>query len=72
VAELEVVGLLHERIDRLIADLGFAHVKRVDEAHLNWTTESMVRFLVWLERTPQAPVPLRLAFQRLKGKPHLG
>jgi len=29
----------------------------------------VVRFLVWLERTPEAQLALRLAFHRLTGKP---
>ena len=68
----EVVGLLHEMIDRLVADFGFEQVKLAGDAHLNRTTEPVVRFLVWLERTPEAQVALRLACQRLTGKPHLG
>jgi hypothetical protein len=71
VDELEVVGLLQEMIDRLVADFGFEHVKMAGEAHLNRTTEPVTRFLLWLERTPEAQVALRLAFQRLTGKPHL-
>jgi hypothetical protein len=54
VAELEVVGLLQERIDRLIADFGFEHVKMAGEALVNRTTEPVVRFLLWLERAPEA------------------
>jgi hypothetical protein len=72
VEELEVVGLLQEMIDRLVTDFGFERVKMAGEAHLNRTTEPVVRFLVWLERTPEAQVALRSAFQRLTGKPHLG
>ena len=72
VEELEVVGLLQETIDRLVADFGFEQVRLAGEAHLNRTTEPMVRFLLWLERTPEAQVALRLALQRLVGKPHLG
>ena len=68
----EVVGLLQEMIDHLGADFGFEQVELAGEAHLNRTTEPVVRFLVWLERTPEAQVALRLAFQRLTGKPHLG
>ena len=68
----EVVGLLHEMIDRLVADFGFEQVKLAGGAPTNHTTEPVVRFLVWLERTPEAQVALRLAFQRLTGKPHLG
>jgi hypothetical protein len=69
VEKSEAVELLQEMIDRLIADFGFAHVKMAGEAHLNRTTEPVVRFLVWLQRTPEAQVALRLAFQRLTGKP---
>jgi hypothetical protein len=72
VEELEVVGLLREMRDRLVADFGFERVQMAGEAHLNRTTEPVVRFLVWLERTPEAQVALRSALQRLTGKPHLG
>jgi hypothetical protein len=72
VEESDVVELLQEMIDRLVADFGFAHAKMAGEAHLNRTTEPVVRFLVWLQRTPEAQVALRLAFQRLTGKPHVG
>ena len=72
VAELEVMGLLQETIDRLVEDFGFAHVKMAGEADLNRTTVPVVRVLVWLERTPEAQVALRLAFQRRTGKPPLG
>jgi hypothetical protein len=72
VEESEVVELLQETIDRLRADFGFAHVKMAGEAHLNRTTEPVIRLLVWLQRTPEAQVALRLAFQRLTGKPPLG
>jgi hypothetical protein len=72
VEELEVVGLLQEMRDRLVADFGFERVKMAGEAHLNRTTEPVVRFLVWLERTPEAQVALQSAVQRLTGKPHLG
>ena len=71
VEELEVVGLLQEMIDRLVADFGFEHVKMAGEAHLNRTTEPVARFLLWLERTPEAQVALRFALQRLTGKTHL-
>ena len=72
VEELDVVGLLHEMRDRLVADFAFEHVRLAGEGHLNRTTEPVVRFLVWLESMPEAQVALRLAFQRLSGKPHLG
>ena len=65
VEELDAVGLLHEMIDRLIRDFEFDHVKLEGKAHLNRTTEPVVRFLVWLERTPEAQVALRSAFRRL-------
>jgi hypothetical protein len=64
--------LLQEMIDRLLADFGFAHVKRAGEAHLDRTFEHVVRFLVWSERTPEAPVALQLAFQRVTSKRPLG
>jgi len=51
VEKLEVVGLLQEMRDRLVADFGFERVQMAGEAHLNRTTEPVVRFLVWLERT---------------------
>jgi hypothetical protein len=71
VAELEVMGLLQEMMDRLVADFGFERVKMAGEAHVNRTTEPVVRFLVWLERTPEAQVAMRSAFQRLTEKPSL-
>ena len=51
VERAEVVGLLQEMMDRLVADFGFEQVRLAGEAHLNRTTEPVVRFLVWLERT---------------------
>jgi hypothetical protein len=66
------VGLLQEMIDHLVADFGFDHVKLVGEAPINLTTEPVVRFLRWVERTPEAQAALRLAFQRLAGKRPLG
>jgi hypothetical protein len=72
VEQLDVVRLLQEMMDRLVEDFGFEHVRLAGEGHINRTTEPVVRFLVWLERTPEAQVALRLAFQRLTGKPHLG
>ena len=68
----DVTGLLEEMIDLLVANSGFSQVKMAGEAQINRTTEPVVRFLVWLERTPEAQVALRSAFQRLTGKPHLG
>jgi hypothetical protein len=68
----EAMGVVHEMLDHLVADFGFEQVKLAGDAHLNRTTEPVVRFLVWLERTPEAQVALRLACQRLTGKPHLG
>jgi hypothetical protein len=72
VERAEVVGLLQEMMDRLVADFDFEQVKLVGDAPINRTTEPVVRFLVWLERTPEAQTSLRLALQRLAGKPHLG
>jgi hypothetical protein len=65
VEELDVVGLLQEMIDRLVADFEFGHVQLAGNAHLNRTTEPVLRFLVWLERTPEAQDALRSAFGRL-------
>jgi hypothetical protein len=67
----DVVALLEEMRDHLVADFGFGQVKMVGEAHFNRTTEPVDRFLLWLERTPEAQASLRLAFQRLAGKSHL-
>jgi hypothetical protein len=64
--------MLQEMIKCLVTDFGFAHVEMAGEAHLNRTTEPVVRFLVWLKRTPEAQAAWRLAFQRLTGKPHPG
>jgi hypothetical protein len=69
VEELEVVGLLQEMLDRLVADFAFEHVSLAGKAHLNRTTEPVLRFLVWLERTPEAQVALRSAFRRLAARP---
>ena len=66
---LDVVGLLQEMIDRLIADFGFERVSLAGNDHLNRTTEPVVRFLLWLERTPEAQDALRLAFRRLAARP---
>jgi hypothetical protein len=66
-----VVELLQEMRDHLVEDFAFGQVRMVGEAHLNRTTEPVDRFLLWLERTPEAQAALRLAFQRLAGKPHL-
>ncbi len=68
----EMVALLQEMIDHLVADYDFEHVQMAGDAHINRTTEPVVRFLVWLERTPEAQAALRLALQRLAGKLHLG
>jgi hypothetical protein len=65
VEEVNVVGMLQEMMDHLVGDFDFERVKLVGEGHLNRTTEPVVRFLVWLERTPEAQVALRLAFRRL-------
>ncbi|HEY7311382.1 MAG TPA: hypothetical protein VH643_18620 [Gemmataceae bacterium] len=62
---LDVVGLLQEMIDRLVTDFAFDHVQLAGEAPINRTTEPVVRFLLWLERTPEAQDALRSAFQRL-------
>ena len=70
VEELEVVGLLQEMRDRLVADFGFGQVKLAGEAPINRTTEPVVRFLLWLKGTPEAQAALRLALQRLRGNPH--
>jgi hypothetical protein len=67
----DVLGLLQEMIDHLVADSGFDHVKLAGEAPINRTTEPVVRFLLWLERTPEAQAALRLACQRMAGKLHL-
>ena len=69
VEELDVVGLLQEMLDRLVADFAFEHVPLAGNTHLNQTTEPVVRFLVWLERTPEAQDALRLAFRRLAATP---
>jgi hypothetical protein len=61
----DVVGMFQEMIDRLLKDFGFGDVKLVGEAHLNRTTEPVARFLLWVERTPEAQAALRLALQRL-------
>jgi hypothetical protein len=52
-------------IDRLVTDFAFDHVQLAGEAPINRTTEPVVRFLLWLERTPEAQDALRSAFQRL-------
>jgi len=65
IEELDVVGLLNEMIDLLAADFAFEHVQLAGRAHLNRTTEPVVRFLIWLERTPEAQDALRSVFQRL-------
>jgi hypothetical protein len=64
----EMVGLLQEMLDHLVVDFGFEQVKLAGEAHLNRTTEPVVRFLLWLEKTPEAQTSLRLALQRLAGR----
>jgi hypothetical protein len=68
----DMVGLLREMLARLVADFDFEQVKLAGEAHLNRTTEPVVRFLLWLEKTPEARTSSRLALKRLAGKPHLG
>ena len=66
---LDVMALLQEMIDRLVADFAFDHVQLAGKNHINRTTEPVVRFLVWLERTPEAQDALRLAFRRLAARP---
>jgi hypothetical protein len=46
VEELDLVGLLNEMIDRLAADFEFEHVQLAGRAHLNRTTEPVLRFLL--------------------------
>ena len=65
VEELDLVGLLREMRDHLVGDFEFAQVQLAGNAHLNRTTEPVLRFLVWLERTPEAQDALRFAFRRL-------
>jgi hypothetical protein len=72
VEESDMVGLLEDMLDHLVADFGFEHVKLAGEAPINRTTEPVVRFLLWLERTPEAQASLRYAFHRLAVKPHPG
>ncbi len=67
----DMAGLMQEMIEHLV-NFGFEHVKMTGEAHINRTTEPVVRFLLWLQRTPEAEAALRLAFLRLAGKPYLG
>jgi hypothetical protein len=64
----DVFGLLQEMIDHLVVGSGFEHVKLAGEAPINRTTEPVVRFLLWLQRTPEAQAALRLACQRSAGK----
>ena len=64
VEEVDVVGMLQEMMDHLVGDFAFEYVQLAGEGHINRTTEPVVRFLVWLERTPEAQVALRLAFRR--------
>jgi hypothetical protein len=66
--EVDVVGMLQEMMDHLVGDFAFEHVQLAGEGHINRTTEPVVRFLVWLERTPEAQVALRLAFRRLAAR----
>jgi hypothetical protein len=68
----DVVGVFQEMRGRLVADFGFGDVKLAGEAHLNRTTEPVARFLLWLERTPEARAALRSVFRRLAATPHLG
>lgn len=59
VAGSDVVGLLHEMRDRSVADFAFGPVKMAGEAPINRTTEPVVRFLLWLENTPEAQAALQ-------------
>ena len=68
VEEVDVVGMLQEMRDHLVEDFAFEHVQLAGEGHINRTTEPVGRFLVWLERTPEAQVALRLAFRRLAAR----
>ena len=70
VEEPDVTGLLEEMIDLLVANSGFGQVKMAGEAPINRTTEPVVRFLLWLKRTPEAQAALQLALKRLRGNPH--
>ena len=66
VEKVDVVGMLRQMMNCLVADFKFGHVQLAGEGHINRTTEPVARFLVWLEGTPEAQVALRLAFRRLK------
>jgi hypothetical protein len=68
--ESDGVRLLQEMIDHLAAEFGFDQVKLVGESPINRTTEPVVRFLLWVERTPEAQAALRFAFQQLACKLH--
>ena len=69
VEEVDVVGMLQEMKDHLVEDFEFEHVQLAGEGHINRTTEPVGRFLVWLERTPEAQDALRSAFRRLAARP---
>ena len=66
----DLVEMLWEMIDHLEVDFGFPPVKLAGEAPINRTTEPVVRFLVWLERTPEAQTALRFALRRLASRPN--
>jgi hypothetical protein len=68
---LDVVQLLHEMKHHLIADFGFHDIKLAGDAHINRTTEPLVRFLAWLKETPEAQAALRLILQRVASKTRL-
>ena len=68
----DVKGLLKEMIDLLVTNSGFRQVKMDGKAETNRTTELAVRFLLWLEGTPEAQAALRLALRRLRGDLHFG
>ncbi|HTU17866.1 MAG TPA: hypothetical protein VMG10_07355 [Gemmataceae bacterium] len=67
----DLVGMLREMMDSLVVDFGFDNVKMAGEGHINRTTEPVIRFLVWLENTPEAQAALRLALGRPAGKRNL-
>jgi hypothetical protein len=67
----DVTRMLREMRVFLVAKFGFGEVNLAGEDHINRTTEPLVRFLTWLERTPEAQSALRLALQRLADTPPL-
>jgi hypothetical protein len=68
VQALDAVQLLQEMKEHLIADFGFHDIKLAGDAHINRTTEPVVRFLAWLKETPEAQAALRLILQRVASK----